>query len=166
MGLLNYFLGFEISHLPKGITLTQRKFTKDLLKESGYSDAKPTATPLPINCKLLADTGVPLTDPTTYRTYIGKLNFLSNTRLDISFAVQTLSQFMQQPTSAHMAALEHLLRYISGTSCQGILLQGVHSLQLTAYSDSDWASCPVSRRSVTGYVVLLDKSPISWKSKK
>jgi len=39
-------------------------------------------------------------------------------------------------------------------------------LQLTAYSDSDWASCPMSRRSVTGYVVLLNNSPISWKSKK
>ena len=166
LGLLNYFLGFEISHLPNGITLTQRKFTRDLLKDSGYNDAKPTATPLPINCKLLADTRVLLTDPTTYRTYIGKLNFLSNTRPDISFAVQTLSQFMQQPTSTHMEALEHLLRCISGTSGQGILLQGVDSLQLAAYSDSDWASCPISRRSVTGYVVLLDKSPISWKSKK
>ena len=105
-------------------------------------------------------------DPTLYRTYIGKLNFLSNTRPDISFAVQTLSQFMQQPTSSHMAALDHLLRYISGTVGQGILLKGTDSLQLTAYSDSDWASCPTSRRSVTGFVVLLDKSPISWKSKK
>jgi len=73
---------------------------------------------------------------------------------------------MQQPTSSHMAALDHLLRYISGTAGQGILLRGTDSLQLTAYSDSDWASCPTSRRSVTGFVVLLDKSPISWKSKK
>ena len=112
------------------------KFTQDLLKEAGYVDAKPTATPLPINCKFLANTGVPLTDPTVYRTYIGKLNFLANTRPDISFAVQTLSQFMRQPTSAHMVALEHLLRYISETSGQGILLQGVDSLQLKAYSDS------------------------------
>ena len=73
---------------------------------------------------------------------------------------------MQNPTSAHMAALEHLLKCISGTSGQGILLRGIDSLQLTAYSDSDWASCPMSRRSVTGYVVLLNNSPISWKSKK
>jgi len=73
---------------------------------------------------------------------------------------------MQRPTSSHMAALDHLLRYISGSSGQGILLRGADSLKLTAYSDSDWASCPISRRSVTGYIVLLDKSPISWKSKK
>jgi len=136
------------------------------LKSSGHLHAKPTATPLPLNCKLKADEGVPLSDPTVYRTYIGKLNFLSNTRPDIAFAVQTLSQFMQHPTSSHMAALEHLLKYISVTSGQGILLRGADSLKLTAYSDSDWASCPISRRSVTGYIVLLDKSPISWKSKK
>ena len=166
LGSLHYFLGFEVSHLPEGVSLTQRKFTQDLLKESGHLHTRPTATPLPVNCKLLPDAGVPLADPTTYRMYIGKLNFLSNTRPDISFAVQTLSQFMQQPTSFHMAALDHLLRYLSGTSGQGILLQGLDSLQLTAYSDSDWASCPTSRRSVTGYVILLNKSPISWKSKK
>jgi len=166
LGCLSYFLGFEVSYLPDGISLTQRKYTQDLLKASGFLNAKPTATPLPLNCKLTPASGVPLPDPTVYRTYIGKLNFLTNTRPDISFAVQTLSQFMQSPTSSHMSALEHLLRYISGTSGQGLLLRGSDSLNLHAYSDSDWASCPVSRRSVTGYVLLLDKSPISWKSKK
>ena len=164
MGLLNYFLGFEVSHLPHGVALTQRKFTQELLKEYGFINAKPTATTLPANCKLLADAGVPLANPTIYRTYIGKLNFLSNTRPNISFAVQTLSQFIRNPTSFHMAALEQLLKYISGTSGQGILLRGVDSLKLTAYSD--WASCPMSKISIIGYFVLPDKSPISWKSKK
>jgi len=63
-------------------------------------------------------------------------------------------------------ALDHLLRYLSGTSGLGNLLRGFDHLQLIAYFDSDWASCPMSRRSVTGYVVLLDHSPISCKSKK
>jgi len=126
-----------------------------------FLDVKPTTTPLPLNCKLLADEGLPLKDPTVYKTCIGKLNFLSNTRPDISFAVQTLSQFMQHPTSSHLAALHHLLRYISGTSGQGILLKGLDQLQLTAYSNSNWASCPMSRRSMTGYVVPLNHSPIS-----
>jgi len=72
-----------------------------------------------------------------------------------------LSQFMQHPTTSHMAVLDHLLSYISGTSGQGILLKGIDSLKLSAFSDSDWASCPMSRRSVTGYIILLDQSPIS-----
>uniref|UniRef100_A0A7C9CZQ0 Reverse transcriptase Ty1/copia-type domain-containing protein n=1 Tax=Opuntia streptacantha TaxID=393608 RepID=A0A7C9CZQ0_OPUST len=73
---------------------------------------------------------------------------------------------MQHPTSSHMAALQHFLKYLSGTSGQGILLKGLDQLQLSAFSDSDWASCPTSRRLVTGYVVLLNQSPLSWKSKK
>jgi len=109
LGLLHYFLGFEVSHLLDGVSLTHRKFTQDLLKESGHLHAKPTTTPLPVNCKLMTDVGVPLDDSTLYRIDIGKLNFLSNTGPDISFAVQTLSQFMQKPTSSHMAALDHLL---------------------------------------------------------
>lgn len=127
LGFPHYFLGFEVTHYQDGVTLSQRKFTQDLLKESGHLHARSTATPLPINYKLTPDTGVPVEDPTLYRTYIGKLYFLSNTRPDISFAVQTLGQFMQQPTS-HMAALDHLLRYISGSAGQGILLRDTDSL--------------------------------------
>jgi len=94
LGSLHYILRFEVSHLHNGITLTPGKFTQDFLKQSGYLNAKPTVTPLPLNCKLLATDGVPLADHTEYRTFIGKLNFLSNTRPDISFAVQTLCQFI------------------------------------------------------------------------
>jgi len=49
---------------------------------------------------------------------------------------------------------------------RGILLKGADQLQLQAFSDSDWAACPTSRRSITGYLILLGSSPISWKSKK
>jgi len=75
LGQLHYFLGFEVSHNQDGITLTQRKFTQDLLKDSGFLNAKPTAIPLPINLKLTSDSGVPLPNPTTYRTMWGNLIF-------------------------------------------------------------------------------------------
>ncbi|GAA0147130.1 transmembrane signal receptor [Lithospermum erythrorhizon] len=52
------------------------------------------------------------------------------------------------------------------TSGFGLILHGDMKLSLQAYSDSDWASCPTTRRSTTGYVITLDNSPISWKSKK
>ncbi|GAA0143531.1 hypothetical protein LIER_04197 [Lithospermum erythrorhizon] len=48
----------------------------------------------------------------------------------------------------------------------GIILQGSSQLTLKAYSDSDWAACPTTRRSVTGYIITLGSSSISWKSKK
>ncbi|GKB89771.1 cysteine-rich receptor-like protein kinase 8 [Tanacetum coccineum] len=56
-----------------------------------------------------------------------------------------------------------VLVYVDG---QGILLAKSSVVQLTAYCDSDWANCPMTRRSTTGYCILLGASPISWKSKK
>jgi len=65
-----------------------------------------------------------------------------------------------------MAVLDHLVRNVSETSGLSISLKGIDTLQLTTYFDLVWTSCPKSRRSVIGYVVLLDESPINWKSKK
>ena len=114
----------------------------------------------------LATDGEQFHNAELYRCYVGKLNFLTHTRPDISFAVQSLSQFMHSPTLQHVDALIHTLKYIKGTAGQGILLRATDQLTLQAYSDSDWASCPTTRRSVTGYILLLGNSPISWKSKK
>ncbi|GJV02856.1 retrovirus-related pol polyprotein from transposon TNT 1-94 [Tanacetum coccineum] len=66
----------------------------------------------------------------------------------------------------HMQAVKHLLRYLLKSLGKGILLANNSAVELKAYCDSDWASCPMTRRSTTGYCILLGDSPISWKSKK
>ncbi|PKI34309.1 hypothetical protein CRG98_045307 [Punica granatum] len=58
-----------------------------------------------------------------------------------------------------------VLRYLKQSPGQGIFLRPT-SLQLEAFCDSDWASCPLTRRSVTGYFIMLGGCPISWKTKK
>lgn len=166
LGLLSYFLGIEVSHLPNGIVLTQKKFTKELLQDCNMDVSKIAKTPLPANLKLAPDDGDLYSDPEHYRRLVGKLNFLSHTWPDLSYSVQTLSQFMQQPRLSHVKALSHVLRYVSHTLGQGIMLHASDTLSLVAFSDSDWAACPSTRRSVTGYVLLLGNSPVSWKSKK
>ncbi|XP_056688834.1 uncharacterized mitochondrial protein AtMg00810-like [Spinacia oleracea] len=166
LGVMSYFLGIEVGYLPDGVVLTQKKFTKSLLADCGFDLTKFAVTPLPINTKLLAEEGSLYDKPELYRTLVGKLNFLTHTRPDLSFAVQLLSQFMHQPRDSHVAALTHVLRYVSHTAGQGILLQAADSLTLQAFSDSDWAACPNTRKSVTGYVLLFGNSPVSWKSKK
>ncbi|GJZ32005.1 secreted RxLR effector protein 161-like protein, partial [Tanacetum coccineum] len=47
-----------------------------------------------------------------------------------------------------------------------ILIPKGGGINLTAYSDSDWLGCPITRRSRTGYLLLLGGAHISWKSKK
>lgn len=105
-------------------------------------------------------------DPKHHISLVGKLNFLTHTRPDISYAVHTLSQYMHTLMLPHLQTLHHVLRYLAHTLGQGILLQATAHLTLQASSDSDWASCPNTTRSVTGYVLLLGNSPTSWKSKK
>lgn len=65
-----------------------------------------------------------------------------------------------------MQVAKRLLRYLAGSAAQGILLTSSSAAKLAAYSDSDWAGCPITRKSTTGYCIFLGHSPISWKSKR
>ncbi|KAK9061154.1 hypothetical protein SSX86_018334 [Deinandra increscens subsp. villosa] len=166
LGFLNYFLGMEVLSHDSGIIMTQRKFAKDLVAEFLPTDIPVVSCPLPPNLQLSAATGALLHDPLQYRRLVGKLNYLTNTRPDLAFAIQFLSQFMQAPRDPHWAAALHTLAYVHATLSQGLLFNNSPDLSLQAYCDSDWASCPNTRRSVSGFYITFGGSPISWKSKK
>lgn len=166
LGPLTYFLGIEVSRSNSGFFLSQRKYTIDLIAAYGLSDAKPLTLPMDPNTKITSDIGTRLDDATPFQRLMGKLIYLTITRPDIAFSVHLLSQYMHSPTSTHMQAAKRLLRYLLHSPAQGILLASSSAAHLQAYCDSDWASCPTTRRSTTGYCVLLGNSPISWKAKK
>ena len=166
LGPVRYFLGLEVDRTDAGFFLSQQKYTKDLLAEYGMLTAKPLQLPLDSHLKLTPDKGDPLPNPVIYQRLIGKLIYLTITRPDLAFSVQLLSQFMQAPTTVHFQTAKRLLRYLVGTSSQGILLASSSAAHLTAYCDSDWASCPITRQSTSGYCIFLGASPISWKAKK
>jgi len=73
---------------------------------------------------------------------------------------------MQQPREKHWQAALRVVRYLKGQPGQGILLHRDNVLTLNGWCDSDWASCPLTRRSITGWFILLGNSPVSWKTKK
>ena len=107
-----------------------------------------------------------MVDQTAYQKIIGKLLYLNMTRPDISFSTQTLSQFLQQPKRSHLDAALTVIRYLKNQPGQGLLLASDSEGQVTAFCDADWASCALTRKSVTGYMVKIGKSLISWKVKK
>lgn len=122
--------------------------------------------PIDIHLRLTKEFGEPLVDPHPYQRMLGKLIYLTVTHPDIVYTVHILTQFMQHPCTSHMKAVIHLLRYLVGTQNQGILLATDSTVELHVYCDSDWATCPMTRRSTTGFCILLGANPISWKTKK
>ncbi|XP_070026407.1 uncharacterized mitochondrial protein AtMg00810-like [Nicotiana sylvestris] len=144
LGELKYFLWIEVVRSKQGILLNQRKYALELISDVGLSGAKPTTTPLEANTilttvefhKLTGDTDDPLLeDICSYQKLVGKLIYLTITLPYICFTDQVLNQFMQQPKRSHWEA----------------------ALRVVA--------CLTTRSSVTGYVIKLGDSLISWKSK-
>ncbi|CAM8892481.1 unnamed protein product [Rhodiola kirilowii] len=102
-----------------------------------------------------------LADSIHYRRLVGKLIYLTITRPDLAYPVHILSQFMQNPTEEHLSATLRLLRYLKAAPAQGILFPSKSDLQLCAFCDGDWATCPLTRRSITGHCVMLGPYVIS-----
>jgi hypothetical protein len=73
-------------------------------------DNKSMATPMTINMKLLSDSSSYLVDPTMYKQLIGSLMYLINTKSNIFFAVNALSQYMVEPKNVHWMETKHMLR--------------------------------------------------------
>ncbi|XP_052624956.1 uncharacterized mitochondrial protein AtMg00810-like [Lactuca sativa] len=166
LGNLKHFLGLEIARSKQGIVVSQRKYTLDLLQDTGKLATKTTGYPMDPKLKISNFNGDPLDDPAQYRRLIGRLMYLTITRPDITYAVHRLSQYITYPKKPHMEAVTHLLRYLKHNPGQGLFLSSKQSLQLRAFSDSDWAGCPNTRRSITRFCIFIGDSLISWKSKK
>jgi hypothetical protein len=94
----------------------------------------------------------------------GLLYAVTSTRPDIAAAVNQVCRFMQDPGKPHWEAVKRILRYLKGTTENGLLLGG-DSTDLAGYADADWAGDVDKRKSVTGYVFYLGQAPISWNSK-
>ncbi|KAH7843176.1 hypothetical protein Vadar_013578 [Vaccinium darrowii] len=164
LGQLHFFLGIEVVTTPKGILLSQQKYAMDLLVKAGMSDCRPCSTP----SSLRHDddsTKAPMSNPEMYRSLVGSLQYLTLTRPELSFAVNSVCQHMHMPLECHFTAVKRILRYIKGTLDQGLLFSK-GALSLAAFSDADWAGSSVDRRSTGGYCVFLGQNLISWSAKK
>ena len=166
MGSLHFFLGIEVIPTRARIFLSQHKYVRDLLDITSMSGAKDVSTPLFTTQSLQLIDGTAVVDSSKFRRIISRLQYLSLTRPDISFAVNKLFQFMHKPTTTHWTATKRILRYLKQIIFHGIQIHKASLPILRTYSDADWAGNVDDRTSTSASISFWGSNPISWSSKK
>lgn len=161
------FWAFEVWQKPGEIFLSQGKYVVKLLEIFGMKECKSMVTPMEMNFKkLCGDVARPdLENPSQYRQLLGALMFLMNTRLDICYAINTLSQFMTEPCHTHWIIARQILRYLHRSITLG-LRYSTGNVQLHGYTSADWAENVIDRKSTYGCCFSLGFAMISWMSMK
>lgn len=152
---------------PGYITLKQSAFAAKLLEKVGMAECNEAHVPMELRLKLSKQSPNPPVDITLYRSIVGSLRYLMHTRPDISFAVGMVSPFMEAPTTEHMSAVKHLLRYVAGTIDNGCSYTSTTGdAHLVGYSDADMAGDVDDRKSTSGTLFFYGNCPISWQCQK
>ena len=163
------FLGMQISiDENHNIRINQQKYIKNILARFKMENCRPNSVP--------ADPGIYNFEPRSketeqkgrpYREIIGSLTHLAiASRCDIAFIVSFLPRFLDSYTDDHWNAALKVLRYLQSSSDLSIVYSGTETKQLTetlqVYTDSDYAGCKLTRRSVSGLLTKLNNGPIIW----
>ena len=129
-------------------------------------DCKAMPKTMDTNLNMLSDETSELVDMTHYRHIIGSLMYLTNTRPDICFVVNTLSQQLVKPIWVHLIVAKHVMRYLKGTVDFRLYYDRDHDYKFYGYTDSYWLGSVVDRKSTSGGCYCLGSAMISWFSKK
>ncbi|KOM56838.1 hypothetical protein LR48_Vigan10g273000 [Vigna angularis] len=151
------------------IVMHQSRYVLDLLKRFEMVDCNAANTPAELGLRLEKEPNEEAVDPTAYRSIVGSLRYLCNTRPDLSYSVGVVSRYMECPRLSHLNAVKRILRYLQGTHSYGILLgrgETGEEVQITSYSDADWCGDKEDRKSTAGYIFFMGGTPISWSSRK
>ena len=170
MGEPRDFLGIDITRdrTARTITISQESKAVKLVREQGLVGELRHIPMTPEKYAALRSTqpGEPLTDQTQYQTVLGVLLYLAMcTRPDIASVVIALSSYASNPSWAHREALDDVVRYVGSTAARGITY-GATRKPLDSYCDSNFAACVDTRRSTSGWTMLMYGGAVSWQSKK
>lgn len=145
-----------------------KQVTMKILDKAGMSECNPCQVPMEPRLKLYKSQEEKRVDPTRYRSLVGSLRYLINTRPDLAYSVGIVSRFMEEPTVSHMAAVKQILRYVKGSITLGCHYgrKGEGTPELVGFCDSDLAGDVNDRKSTSGAVFFLGSNLITWASLK
>ena len=171
LGPIHWLLGIKITRNrgARTISLSQESYIDTIIRRFNLDNAKPIPTPIiPTISYSTKDAPTDKTEAARmakipYREAIGSLMYVAiATRPDISFAVLTLSQFLENPGEVHWEATKQVFRYLAGTRGHA-LTYGGEKQGLTGYTDADGASQD-HRQAISGYAFFIDGGAVSWSS--
>jgi hypothetical protein len=120
MGVLTFFLGFQIKQTEQGTFISQMKYTRDILKKFGMDKATPIKSPMGTNGHLDLDLSGTLVDQKVYRSIIRSLLYLCTSRPDIMLSVCLCARFQAAPKDCHLRAVKKIMRYLVLTPNLGL----------------------------------------------
>jgi hypothetical protein len=174
---VDVYLGNEviIDKSKRKVALSQSHYILSCLDRFGLSNCNGVDLPLRERLSSSSQPSTPVADDcTVYRAMVGSLLYVAQwTRPDISYSVSELSRFVSNPGQVHLEQAKRVFRYLSKTSAlhleyspSAVPGSPVADNQLWGYVDSDWAGCPDTRRSTSGYVLMLNGAAVSWRCKR
>ena len=175
LGKTKFCIGLQIEHFPNGVLVYQSTYIKKILKRFNMDKAHPLSSPMVVRSLDVkndpfrpCEKGEELLGPEVpYLSAIGALMYLANcTRPDIAFSVNLLARYSSAPTRRHWKGIQHILRYLSGTTDMGLFYSNKSKEKLLGYADAGYLSDPHKARSQTGYVFNYNGTAISWRSVK
>jgi len=126
----------------------------------------PIETPLAKNLRKKHSSSRVLVDATIYRQLVGSLVYLVNTRPNICYAVNELSQAMVKPTKLYWKEVNHVLRYLRGTTKYGLWYRRIEGVKLQGFTDVDWVGSPLDRKITSVIIFIIGSTTISWYNSK
>jgi hypothetical protein len=166
MGVLTFFLGFQIKQAKEGTFISQMKYTRDILKKFGMDKAELIKTPMGTNDHLDLDLGGTTVDQKVYRFMIGSLLYICASRHDIMLSVYMCVRFQATPNDCHLRAVKRIMSYLILTHNLGLWYPKGSQFELLGYSDADYAGCKVDRKGTSRTCQFLRCSLVSLSSKK
>nr|GEV19298.1 hypothetical protein [Tanacetum cinerariifolium] len=166
IGEMTFFLGLQVNQSPSGIFINHSKYVHEILKKYGLNTCDIVGTPIDIKDKLdLDQIGTPV-DATKYRSMIGAFMYLTSSRPDIVHATCVCAIYQAHPTKKHLKEVKRIFCYLWGTVNMGLWYTKDSSLELTRFSDADYAGCKDTFKSTSGGAQFLGEKLVSWSSKK
>lgn len=170
LGQLHQFVGINIVITENGMFLNQKHYLERVLHKFNMENCKETKSPCELNLDIDLEQNTEIVT-VPYRELIGCLIYAAlGIRPDLCAAVNYFSRFQDKPINKTLwTSLKRVLRYVKGTLNYGLFYEKPSvkgDIALQCYVDASWAASKIDRKSTTGYIYLLNKSTISWATRK